>query len=107
MTKFSNKFWAHFPNLGGNKIFPENPALSQHNFTWDSSTMPKFSKIWRHDSKKTLRETEGQMEGQKDGRMDRPYFIGPFQLPPGVPKFSKQLTHILQFLLFLGSFLMK
>ena len=31
--------------------------------------------------------TEGQMEGwKKDGRTDRSYFIGPFQLPPGVQK---------------------
>ena len=36
---------------------------------------------------------ERWMEGQKDRRMDRPYFIGPFQLPPGVQKFNKQLTY--------------
>ena len=30
--------------------------------------------------------TEGWMEGWKDRRMDRPYFIGPFRLLPGVQK---------------------
>ena len=30
--------------------------------------------------------TGGGMEGQKDGKTDRPYFIGPFQLLPGVQK---------------------
>ena len=38
--------------------------------------------------------TEGQTEGWRDGRMegrkdrstDRPYFTGPFRLPPGVQK---------------------
>ena len=27
---------------------------------------------------------EGQKDRPKDGRTDRPYFIGPFWLPPGV-----------------------
>ena len=31
-----------------------------------------------------LGQTEGQKEGGKEGRMDRPYFIGPFRLLPGV-----------------------
>ena len=32
-------------------------------------------------------QMEGWMEGQKnDRRTDRPYFIGPFQLPPGIQK---------------------
>ena len=28
--------------------------------------------------------TDGRTEGWKDRRTDRPYFIGPFCLPPGV-----------------------
>ena len=33
--------------------------------------------------------TEGQMEeGWKHGRTDRPYFIGPFRLLPGVQKYK-------------------
>ena len=31
----------------------------------------------------------GQKDGRKDGRTDRPYFIGPFQLPAGVQKEKK------------------
>ena len=30
--------------------------------------------------------TERRTEGQTEGRMDRPYFMGPFQLPLGVQK---------------------
>ena len=29
---------------------------------------------------------EGRTEGRTDGRTNRPYFIGPFQLPPGGSK---------------------
>ena len=32
------------------------------------------------------------MPGQKDGRTDRPYFIGPFQLPSGVQKLTDMKT---------------
>ena len=28
----------------------------------------------------------GQKDRRRDGRTDRPYFIGPFRLPPGVQK---------------------
>ena len=31
-------------------------------------------------------QTERRTEGQTEGQMDRPYFMGPFQLPPGVQK---------------------
>ena len=30
----------------------------------------------------------GQTKGWKDGQKDRPYFIGPFRLPPGVQLMS-------------------
>ena len=35
--------------------------------------------------------TDGRTEGRMDGRTDRPYFIGPFRLPPGVQKSVKYL----------------
>ena len=35
--------------------------------------------------------TEGRTEGQKDRRVNRPYFIGPFQLLPGVQKENEML----------------
>ena len=37
------------------------------------------------------RQMEGQTEEWKDGRTDRPYFIGPFQLTPEVQKKNKNL----------------
>ena len=37
--------------------------------------------------------TEGQTKGQKDERMDRPYFIGPFWLPPGVQKRNLEIDY--------------
>ena len=40
--------------------------------------MPNFRKNLRFNSKKM----PGQKDRWKDGRTDRPYFIGPFQLPP-------------------------
>ena len=33
-----------------------------------------------------------QTDGRMDGRMDRPYFTGPFRLSPGVQKFAKRYT---------------
>ena len=46
------------------------------------------------------RRMEGQKEGRtEDGRMERPYFIGPFRLPPGVQKLLKFVfftTHFCQ-----------
>ena len=49
MTKCSNKlkkpcFLAHFPNFWGEKNFPGKSGSVTLNFTWDSSTMPKFRK---------------------------------------------------------------
>ena len=35
----------------------------------------------------------GQKDRWKDGRKDRPYFKGPFQLPPGVQKLTDMKTY--------------
>ena len=35
----------------------------------------------------------GQKDRWKDGRTDRPYFKGPFQLPPGVQKLTDMRTY--------------
>ena len=32
---------------------------------------------------------DGKMDRRRDGKMDRPDFIEPFWLPPGVQKFHK------------------
>ena len=69
MTKFSNKLKKkpvldHFPNFGG-KIFSPGKSISvTHNFTWHSSTMPKFRKNLCHNSKKMPRQMEGQNDRQ-------------------------------------------
>ena len=33
------------------------------------------------------------MHGQTDGGADRPYFVGPFWLPPGVQKLTDMKTY--------------
>ena len=35
-----------------------------------------------------------QENTRTDGRMDRPYFIGPFRLPPGVQKVKQSFRAI-------------
>ena len=37
-----------------------------------------------------LQFQEKYQDKWKDGKTDRPYFIGPFQLPPGVQKWSEK-----------------
>ena len=92
MTKFSNKFkkTCFWPILGpfsqflGQKIFLENLALScttsygfWHHAKIQKKLMIKFKEnAW----------TDGRMEGWTD----RPYFIRPFRLPPGVQKQNKK-----------------
>ena len=36
--------------------------------------------------------TEERAEGRKDGRTDKPYFIGPFRLPSGF-QYQHETTH--------------
>ena len=74
-------FWSISPFFCAKKIFLENPAVT-HNFIGVSNAMPKLRKNKWCISKKT----PGQMEGEKNGRLERPYFIGSFRLPPGVQK---------------------
>ena len=69
-------FWLISQFLGAKKVFPKNWAV-MHNFIRVSGTMSKSRKIQRSNSIKTPR----QMSGGKDGQI---YFIGSFQLPPGV-----------------------
>ena len=56
-----------------------NPAVT-HNYMWVPNTILSFRKNYWGNSKKTYGQTEGRMEG----RMDRPYFIGPFRPRLGV-----------------------
>ena len=83
MTKYFNKFkkpvfgpfLVHFTNFGDKKSFLENPALSHttsYQFLAPYQNLEKTNNI-------ILRE-------RPDRRTDRPYFIGPFRLMPGVQK---------------------
>ena len=68
--KTSQKIWkalflAHFWSIL--PIFGKSSSV-MYNFIWVSSTMPKFRKNEWYNSMKTLRETDGQMKGQKDGQ---------------------------------------
>ena len=74
MTKFSNKFkkpcfWPHFPKFDGKKIFPGMSSSVIHNFTWDSSTMPKFTKKFVtqfQENAWTDKRTDRRTVGRKD-----------------------------------------
>ena len=78
---FLVRFWFIFP-IFGISIFSGKSGSLTHNFMWFSSTILKFRKNWWQNPKK--------MPGQKDGRADRPYFIGPFWLPRGSKKSGKE-----------------
>ena len=75
--------FASFSQFWGQKFFPENLAVML-NFIQVSSTMPKFRKNQWYNSNA---QTDRRMDSSIDWRTDRPYFIGPFQLLPGVQKF--------------------
>ena len=93
MTKFSNKlkkpcFWpisGPFSQFSGKKIFfPETPALSRTT-SYEFLAPCQISEI----TNDTIpRRAGGGTERRKDGRTDRPYFIGPFRLLPGVQKIN-------------------
>ena len=36
-------------------------------------------------------QTDKRTDGRTEGQTDRPYFIGPFRLPPGVQKTNKDM----------------
>ena len=90
MTQFSNKFkkscfWPIFPHFWGKKNFLENLALSRttsYGFLAPCQNLEKVNDTIQR--KCPDRQTEGWTELWKDGRTDRPYFIRPFQLLPGV-----------------------
>ena len=83
MTKFFNKFkkpcsepiFGPFSQFWGQKrFFLENPTLSgttSYGFLEPCQNLEKTNDIIPRSL-----HTEGWMEGQKDRRVDRPYFIG-------------------------------
>ena len=74
MTKLSNKlkkpcFCPIFPIFGAKKFFPKISSSVMHNFTWDSSNVPKFRKLMTQFQENTWTDrTEGQTEGWKEGQ---------------------------------------
>ena len=96
MTKFSNKLKKHIflPILGlfsqfwGKKhFFSENLALSR-------TTSYEFLAPCKISEKTYDTITRKWLDRRTDGSTDRPYFIGPFQLPPKVQKLTDMNTYI-------------
>ena len=93
MTKFFNIFkkpcfWpflTYFPNFLGNIFFLENPSLSpttSYGFLASCQNSEKTNNTIPENAR-TDGRTDRRTDGWTDGRTDRPYFIGPFGLPPG------------------------
>ena len=86
MTKFSNKFKI-FPIFGAKIIFPENPVLScttSYGFLAPCQNLEKVNDTIQR--KHPVRQKDRKIDRRMEGWTDRPYFIGPFWLLPGVQK---------------------
>ena len=82
-----------FPIFGTKKIFPENPALSHttsHGILAPCRNLEKMTQFQENPS--TDRRTNGRKEERKDRQTDRPYFIEPFQILPGVQKAQEKFN---------------
>ena len=98
MTKFSNKFkkpcfWHIF---GAKRFFKKNPALSG-TLRHGPLTPCRVSEKTNEPIPRKLpdRRKDRRTDGRTEGRTDRPYFIGPFQLPPGIQKEQKLIKTFL------------
>ena len=74
-------FGSIFPIFGAKKCFLGNPALSCTTSYGFPAPCQKLEKVNNSIQRKHLDRTKDRRT-----RMDRPYFIGPFRLPPGVQK---------------------
>ena len=91
MTKSSKKlkkpdfgpFWVRFPNFGDKKIFLEDLALS---CTTSHGILALYQSSEKTNDTIPRKCLDKIMDGWKDERTDRPYFIGPFRLLLGVQK---------------------
>ena len=84
MTKFFSKlkktyFWPIFPIFGAKHVFLENPALLR-------TTSYRFLPPCKYLEKNNHTIPRQHPDRRMDRRTERPYFIGPFQLQPGVQK---------------------
>ena len=85
-TLFLTLFGSIFPIFEAKKIFPEIPALSH---TTSYGFLAPCQNLEKIDYTIPRKCPDRRKDGWKDGRRDRPYFIGPFWLPTGV-QFSKR-----------------
>ena len=65
---------AHFPNFWAKNVFPKNQAVMQ-NFI-------SVSSLWQNSEKSHDQIPRKHCDRCLEGRMDRTYFIGSFQLLP-------------------------
>ena len=86
---FLAHFGPFFSIFGAKNFFLRKSSSVTHNFIWISNTMSNFRKNLWCNSKKI----SGEKDGWKDGRTDKPYFIGPFRLPLGVQKLTDIKTY--------------
>ena len=94
MTKFFNMFkkpcfWPIF----GEKFFSRKSGSVTHNINGFLALCQNFEKTNDTILRKCL---DRWKHGWKDRKTDRPYFIGPFQLTPGVQKNSRDKEQITQ-----------
>ena len=94
MTKFFNRFkklsktvfdpfLVHFPNFFGKIFFLENPVLLR---TTSYGFLVPCLNLEKTNDTIPRKRLERRKDGRKNGRMVRPYFIGPFWLLSGVQK---------------------
>ena len=83
-------FWPISPIFETKKVVSKTPA-DMHNFIWvyhhgnPGKSIDPIPTKQLADDKDWRTRTEGKRPGKTAAQMaDRPYFIGPFWLPPGV-----------------------
>ena len=100
MTKFFNKFkknclWPIFPIFWAKYFFLKNLAQSRTTSYGFLTPCQNLEKTNDTISRKRLAiRKDGRRDGRTKGQMDRPYFIGPFRLLPGVQKGNKTNSRI-------------
>ena len=80
--KFKNPYFWPISNFGGQKRFSRKSGSVSHNL--------RFLVQCRNSEKPNDPIPRKQPNRQQDGGADRPYFIGPFQLLPGVQQIQLQ-----------------
>ena len=92
MTESMTLFGSIFPIFWAKNIFPENPALSCTTSYEFLAPCQNLEKINVTIPRKCL---DKRKDGWNDRGTDRPYFIGPFRLPPRVQQYlSDDMTLI-------------